>query len=100
MTYQPEKNSSISHGILRTQDLLRSFASELERFDVDNSVLVDRARADADIIDANDDGHSTENANDTLESLFNELDALAPDGCYFGAHPGDGSDFGYWEIEE
>lgn len=34
-----------------------------------------------------------------LEWLFNELNALAPEGTYFGAHPGDGSDFGFWPEE-
>jgi len=34
-----------------------------------------------------------------LECLFNALDSLAPIGTYFGAHEGDGSDFGFWEDE-
>ena len=35
-----------------------------------------------------------------LDALFNFLDAVAPPGTYFGAHEGDGSDFGFWPIEE
>ena len=35
-----------------------------------------------------------------VESLFNILDSIAPDGTYFGAHPGDGSDFGFWPYED
>ena len=35
-----------------------------------------------------------------LESLFDDLNAASPEGFYFGAHPGDGSDYGFWEIEE
>lgn len=33
------------------------------------------------------------------EELFDILNKYAPDGYYFGSHPGDGSDFGYWKYE-
>ncbi len=32
------------------------------------------------------------------ETLFDVLNMYAPDGYYFGAHIGDGSDFAYWKI--
>lgn len=35
-----------------------------------------------------------------VEELFNTLDSYSPEGYYFGAHPGDGSDFGYWKMED
>ena len=35
-----------------------------------------------------------------MEVLFDALDDLSPQGHYFGSHPGDGSDFGFWPIEE
>lgn len=38
--------------------------------------------------------------NDFLYELFDTLNDIAPDGCYFGAHPGNGSDMGFWLTEE
>ena len=35
-----------------------------------------------------------------FEDLLMAMQDAAPDGYCFGAHPGDGSDFGYWECEE
>tara|TARA_Y100000310_G_scaffold343680_1_gene452443 strand:- start:1457 stop:1825 length:369 start_codon:yes stop_codon:yes gene_type:complete len=35
-----------------------------------------------------------------LEDLFDLLDEFAPPGYHFGAHEGDGSDFGFWKDEE
>ena len=34
------------------------------------------------------------------ESLFDLLDSLAPEGYYFGATEGDGSDFGFWQFDD
>jgi hypothetical protein len=96
---------TVSHGTLRTQDLLRSFADEYQRVLPFNGFsLAYDAREMADKLDASgqpatDDALQT--AEGILEVLFEELDAIATrQGFYFGAHPGDGSDFGYWAIED
>lgn len=34
------------------------------------------------------------------ENIWTAMEDHAPDGSYFGAHPGDGADFGYWPSED
>jgi hypothetical protein len=43
--------------------------------------------------------YDTEDADFDLEELFDLLDNAAPAGHYFGSHPGDGSDYGFWESD-
>jgi hypothetical protein len=93
---------TVSHGTLRTQDLLRSFADEYQRVLPFNSFeLVYDARNCANEMDE-DENHpgNAQTGSEIVEELIDALDAIAQrDGFYFGTHPGDGSDFGYWVIE-
>lgn len=41
----------------------------------------------------------SEEAINLLESLLDTLGSYAPEGYTFSAHSGDGSDYGYWEME-
>jgi len=77
---------SISSGTLRPEDLIPAFASALEP----GSEL--QVRADA--FDFETAG--SEEAGWLLEELYEALEERAPDYCYFGAHPDDWADFGFW----
>ena len=97
---------TISHGTLRTEDLLEAFAGELQHHIARNAErwCSDEGRRERDrLMDligaAGEVDPDSEDAQEILEAIVDELQVFAPDGHYFGAHPGDGSDFGYWPIE-
>ena len=92
---------SISHGTMRNEDLIPEFLALLEQLarKAKNrnhiSLCVDIRRrmkqfnyyssTDADI--------------DLNEDLFQALNDYAAPYFYFGSHPGDGSDYGFWLVE-
>lgn len=78
---------SVTSGTFRPEDLLHAFADELESLGGRRyNRFVNRARRI----------RSESEARDVLEDLEQALEALSPPYCYFGAHPGDGADIGYW----
>ena len=91
---------TISHGTLRNQDLIPAFLDAVAEHAPDHYAQLIAgpfgpipAHAleddDADWWDSDDAGY-------LLEELQDLLAEHAPDYCYFGAHEGDGSDFGFW----
>lgn len=91
---------TVSSGTMRTQDLLRAFADEYERVLPFNSRnMCAKARELADKVDAAD-GDPNDEAIDYVGYMMDALqDIAAREGFYFGAHEGDGSDYGYWATE-
>jgi len=95
---------TVSHGTLCTEDLLDAFASELE-YQVQRNAEAwcsDEGRQERDkymalIGEAREVDPDSDEASELVnESLPDALHAFAPAYSYFGAHEGDGSDFGYW----
>jgi hypothetical protein len=82
---------SISTGTLRPEDLLPTFARELERHAPDHA-LVHEANATL----VYDDGDASE----LINEIQDELQNYCPPFVIFGSHPGDGADFGYWPDME
>jgi hypothetical protein len=112
-TIKPASFGSVSTATLRTEDLLSTFADELEWQIQRNGAFLslpenfpmrDRLNAiHGDALDCfADDGETiAEDKEDDACELVNEtlpdaLSQFAPAYGYFGAHPGDGADFGYW----
>jgi hypothetical protein len=107
------KLGSISSGTLRDCDLLSAFVDELEWQLRRNGEFYSRPENHAErdrinnlIGEAKDcfaeDGEAIEEAKRGIaselinETLFDALNEFAPPYAHFGAHPGDGADFGYW----
>lgn len=85
-------DQTVSHGTLRTEDLIQALGTTLqevdpETFGYENQRFLQQPG------DAED--HS-----EYLTRLFDALENAAPEGYRFGAIEGDGSDFGFWQIEE
>lgn len=113
------KNVSLSHATSCEENLIPVFCQFLQEYDPDT---LDRIKADyADLPWSEDSLNFKEYGRDYYflcrswdipenlraavscllnETLFDALNDIAPGGCYFGAHMGDGSDFGFWECEE
>ena len=92
---------TIIHGTLRSSDLIVAFLEELDRLDPACAAEIRNAHPDEVSWALRESarpvqGDEPEAATWLLEDLFNALDDLAPTGCHFGAHEGDGSDFGFW----
>lgn len=93
---------TVISGTLREEDLIPAFTEELWKHNRRLAeAMVDEHRDLFAVIDNNDEwvNGDYQEATYCLESLFDALDNVAPKGYYFGAHPGDGADFGFWPIE-
>jgi len=112
MTYKTATIGSISHSTLRTEDLLESFADELEYHVTRNAEAwcsddgrIERDRLMTLVGEARETDPDSDDASELVnETLVDALQTFAPPFCYFGTHEGDGSDFGFWpgmdEINE
>ena len=83
-------NQTISHGTMRPEDLIPEFLEVLEELNPKVSESAKRWNELA----------IQEVQSQFLSELFDLLNEEAPEGFYFGSHPGDGSDYGFWQMEE
>lgn len=99
---------TVSHGTFRIPDLLSSFTEALEQLCEsgearDKTAIIPEAKAYGSLLQKG--GWAAEINHDDLDSILDRLfDALnevaVKHNCYFGSHPGDGSDFGFWPNDE
>jgi len=93
---------SVSHGTTRSEDLIPRFLDVLEELDGPGCAAI-RQELD-DELTALSSGKVSDEQWETLdhllnETLFDELNAHAAPYFYFGSHPGDGCDYGFWLSE-
>lgn len=116
MTIKHASLGSVSHGTLRDEDLLAAFISELEWQISRNGEYFSRPEnfAERDCLASligesqdcfSDDGETIrEDCQELASELINEtfpnvFQLFCAPFCYFGAHYGDGSDFGFWPLD-
>ena len=96
---------TLIHGTLRDEDLLQAFSDELARIDEPKFSEVIKADAhlfaeSANLTAAEIVEQLGEYVTDVINDLMDALNEYAPTGYYFGSIEGDGSDFGFWAIED
>ena len=96
---------TVISGTMRPQDLVPALMEVLSAYDPDahKRMVMDSPTPVVPLEAMDDDRHewwASDDARYFLEDLFNALNQVAPDNVYFGAHPGDGSDYGFWPIDE
>lgn len=98
---------TVSHGTLLEHDLIPAFLDTLKEINEKawNSI-VEEGHLMITILTWKEHGwlSLTDEGREQIsyyvnEWLFPAMDDQAPEGYYFGAHPGDGSDFGYWPMQ-
>lgn len=108
---------TVSQATMRPQDVLPAIMDVLAEYHPDafNSIVYDIAygadkrftQQQASVVYSEilvDDSHEAWES-EALSFILSEdawgaMQEIAPAGYIFGAHPGDGADYGFWEIEE
>lgn len=94
-------NTSVISGTHRAQDLIPAFLDAIRNTDECAAMTVAPfGPTPSYVMDEGDDSEwwDSDDAQWLLDELVDILNDYAPEGYYFGAH--DGSDFGFWTIEE
>jgi hypothetical protein len=93
---------SVSSATMRQKDLIPAFVACLESqkpLRREHRKLITEINKDIEQTDEDEDYFESENADYALDALFNALNEYALPYFYFGSHPGDGADYGFWLSE-
>ena len=95
-------NTTFSHGTLRPQDLAPVMMDVLRIVapaHYEQLIIAPLSIPPACAQEDDDDWWTSVDYGYFMEELLDLLNEHAPDGYYFGSHPGDGSDFGFWPAD-
>ena len=98
-------NSSLIHGTFRSCDLIPAFLGVIENTPEYTQIMQTNNYNLKVIFDCSADDNDERWKSDDIfyflnEDLFDILNNYAPGGYYFGDHPGNDSDFGFWVIDD
>ena len=113
-TLLPAPLGSVSTGTLNPRDLIPALTSELEwqigrngefLSKPENFAMRDRlaslvGEAQDSFDEAGEEIREDVDSSEIINDLCDALSEFAKPFCWFGSHPGDGSDFGYWPCFE
>lgn len=97
-TIHANPDCSVSSGSLKTCDIIPKFLCVIR--DTPEYVQLLNVIPCYTQGDNNAEWWRFEDAEAIQSQLIDVLDSYAPSGYYFGIHPGDGADFGFWKTEE
>jgi len=103
MTTTSRALGSVSTGTLRADQLADAFLGAIDDLRLHDRMpegLAYRAQLLACTSSSPVADDLPEDASETVEALIEVLDSAANPGWYFGSHPGDGADYGFWPVEE
>ena len=94
-------NISISTDTLIMEDIVKRILEFMANVhflgDIDDRTLVKIKDLVDEILKC--EGNMSETALELYDVLFNVMNDIAPEYCYFGSHHGDGADIGFWTME-
>jgi hypothetical protein len=102
----PRKRTAVPgtliHGTLNPESLLPALARELEWYTAEDRTTEESKLLGeiGTLLAVGGSELQTDYADEVLSALFDAFQPFAPPGHSFSAHPGDGSDFGFWPNDE
>ena len=94
-------NTIVSEATLRTEDLAKTFLTVIGDHDpkIKETIIDEWNDVLFAMIDPTSDRDEEQEAY-LVNHLFDVMDAIAPEGCVFGASDSDGACFGFWQMEK